>query len=77
MIGELLDRALAPFAPKMALQRMHARSVIVAYQAAKPSRTHKATRERERRPFVAAVSAIYAGTMPQPGAGSRHSHRCV
>lgn len=45
MIGELLDRALAPFAPKMALQRMHARSVIVAYQAAKPSRTHKATRE--------------------------------
>ncbi|GLO23545.1 phage portal protein [Pseudomonas putida] len=45
MIGELLDRAIAPWAPKKALERMHARSVIMAYEAAKPSRTHKAIRE--------------------------------
>ncbi|HGA2318109.1 TPA: phage portal protein [Pseudomonas putida] len=45
MIGELLDRAIAPFAPKIALQRMHCRTAIMAYEAAKPSRTHKAVRE--------------------------------
>lgn len=45
MLGELLDRAIAPFAPKTALVRMHTRTAMAAYQAAKPSRTHKATRE--------------------------------
>ncbi|WP_085590864.1 phage portal protein [Pseudomonas sp. B14(2017)] len=45
MIGELIDKAIAPFFPKTALTRMHARSVIMAFEAAKPTRTHKAKKQ--------------------------------
>lgn len=38
----LLDRLLAPLAPGFVAQRLHHRAVIQAYEAAKPSRTHKA-----------------------------------
>lgn len=41
----IIDRALAPFAPGMVAQRLAARRLIQAYEAAKPSRTHKAKGE--------------------------------
>ncbi len=37
-----IDRLLAPFAPSMVAQRLAARLAIQAYEAARPSRTHKA-----------------------------------
>jgi lambda family phage portal protein len=41
----LLDRALAPLFPHMVAERLKARHVIQAFEAANPSRTHKAKRE--------------------------------
>lgn len=38
----LIDRMLAPLAPGFVAERMRARAVIQAYEAAKPTRTHKA-----------------------------------
>jgi len=38
----LFDKLLAPFAPGLVVQRLAARQVIRAYEAARPSRTHKA-----------------------------------
>lgn len=37
-----LDKVLAPLAPGMVARRLYHRSVIQAYEAAKPTRTHKA-----------------------------------
>lgn len=45
MIGELIDKAIAPFAPLKALQRMSARHGIRNFEAAKPTRTHKAKKQ--------------------------------
>lgn len=45
MIGELFDKALAPFFPRVVEERMRARYAIMAYEAARPSRTHKAVKE--------------------------------
>ncbi|MEW9683314.1 phage portal protein [Pseudomonas sp. TE50-2] len=45
MIGNLLDRSIAPFFPGLAEKRMRARYAIMAYEAARPSRTHKAAKE--------------------------------
>jgi lambda family phage portal protein len=41
MIGEMVDRALAPFFPRVVAERMRARNVIMAFEAARSSRTHK------------------------------------
>ncbi|WP_462402169.1 phage portal protein [Pseudomonas sp. Marseille-QA0332] len=41
MIGELVDKALAPFFPRVVAERLRARNVIMAFEAARPSRTHK------------------------------------
>lgn len=38
----VIDRLLAPFAPGVVAERLRARSVIQAYEAASPTRTHKA-----------------------------------
>lgn len=38
----LIDRLLAPLAPGFVAERMRARAVIMAYEAARPTRTHKA-----------------------------------
>lgn len=38
----LIDRLMAPLAPGFVAQRLRSRAVIQAYEAAKPSRTHKA-----------------------------------
>ncbi|MGM8935077.1 phage portal protein [Pseudomonas neustonica] len=38
----VIDRLLAPLAPGFVAQRMRSRAVIQAYEAAKPTRTHKA-----------------------------------
>lgn len=40
-----IDRLMAPFAPGAVAQRLAARRLIQAYEAAKPSRTHKAKGE--------------------------------
>lgn len=45
MISELIDSALKPFFPGAVVERLSARSAIMAYEAAKPSRTHKAKKE--------------------------------
>lgn len=41
----LLDRALAPLFPGMVAERLRARNVIMAFEAAKPTRTHKAKKQ--------------------------------
>lgn len=41
----IIDKTIAPFAPKWAAERMAARHVIKAYEAARPTRTHKPKRE--------------------------------
>ncbi|UCP00911.1 phage portal protein [Metapseudomonas lalkuanensis] len=41
----LLDRLLAPLAPGFVAHRLRSRAIIQAYEAAKPSRTHKAKGE--------------------------------
>lgn len=41
-----LDRAIATFAPSWALSRMRARTGLAAYEAAVPSRTHKAKKSQ-------------------------------
>ncbi|SDS21056.1 phage portal protein, lambda family [Halopseudomonas xinjiangensis] len=41
----IIDRLIAPFAPGAVAQRLAARRLIQAYEAAKPSRTHKAKGE--------------------------------
>ncbi|MBX9754651.1 MAG: phage portal protein [Pseudomonadaceae bacterium] len=41
----LLDKIIAPFAPAAVVERLRARHAIQAYEAAKPSRTHKAKGE--------------------------------
>lgn len=46
MIGELIDDAIAVMAPRSALRRKQARLAIRAYEAARPTRTHLAKRER-------------------------------
>src|SRR5690606_20191390 len=38
----IIDKLLEPFVPAMVAQRLAAREVIRAYEAAKPTRTHKA-----------------------------------
>ena len=40
-----LDRMLTPLAPRLVAKRLHAHSVIRAFEAAMPSRTHKAKRQ--------------------------------
>lgn len=41
----VIDKALEPFFPHMVMERMKARHVIQAFEAAEPTRTHKAKRE--------------------------------
>lgn len=41
----LLDKALAPLFPGMVAERLRARNVIRAFEAAKPTRTHKAKKQ--------------------------------
>lgn len=41
----IIDRIIEPFAPGLVAQRLGARRLIQAYEAAKPSRTHKAKGE--------------------------------
>ena len=41
----LLDRAVAYFAPMTAVKRSHARSILSYYEAAKPDRLRKGRRE--------------------------------
>jgi len=41
----LIDRILAPLAPRFVAQRLAARELVQAYEAAKPNRNHKAQRE--------------------------------
>lgn len=41
----LLDKALAPLFPGMVAERLRARNVIQAFEAAKPTRTHKAKKQ--------------------------------
>jgi lambda family phage portal protein len=41
----LLDKALAPIFPGMVAERLRARNVIMAFEAATPSRTHKAKKQ--------------------------------
>jgi lambda family phage portal protein len=40
-----LERAIAAIAPRLALKRAHARHVLAAYEAAKPSKRHKKSRD--------------------------------
>ncbi len=41
----LLDKALAPLFPGMVAERMRARNVIMAFEAATVTRTHKAKKQ--------------------------------
>ena len=52
-----VDRMLAPWAPGVVATRLHARAMIQAYEAAKPSRTHKA----KGQPHSADLSIQLAG----------------
>ena len=47
MIGELLDSVLTPFFPRAVAKRLQARDVIYAFEAARPSRTHKAVKQNK------------------------------
>jgi lambda family phage portal protein len=53
----IIDKILAPFAPGMVAQRLGARRLIQAYEAARPSRTHKAKGE----PHSADMAITLAG----------------
>ena len=52
-----IDKAIAPFAPRFVAERLGARRLIQAYEAAKPSRTHKAKGE----PHSADLAITLAG----------------
>ena len=41
----LIDRGIAVFAPTYALKRAHARNILAAYEAAKPSKRYKKSRD--------------------------------
>lgn len=53
----IVDRIIAPFAPGIVAQRLAARQLIRAYEAARPSRTHKAKGE----PHSADLAVSLAG----------------
>lgn len=48
----IIDRLLEPFAPNAVAQRLAARQLIKAYEAARPSRTHKAKGEPHSADFA-------------------------
>ena len=53
----IIDKIIAPLAPRWALQRMRARQVMAAYEAAQPSRTRKNKGDNSSGTLVADASA--------------------
>lgn len=54
----LIDKAIGIFSPKAELKRVKARHAIKAYEAANPSRTHKANRENRTANQLTSIAAL-------------------
>lgn len=54
----LIDRVIGVFSPEMELKRVRARHQIMAYEAARPDRTHRANRERRTANDLTKVAAV-------------------
>lgn len=61
-----LEKTIATLSPKWAANRSRNRYVLNAYEAAQPSRTHKASRESKGQTLLFAKVRSAYGNKPEP-----------